>query len=103
MLRRLMRRAIVQARRIGIEPGFLPRYAQVVRDTMGKHYAELIEQADTIDMWLRNEEETFNRTLEQGMRMLEDVIEQAREPTARRASAPTRRSGSTTRSASRST
>ena len=35
MLRRLMRRAIVQGRRIGIEPGFLPRYAQVVRDTMG--------------------------------------------------------------------
>ena len=78
VLRRLMRRAIVQARRIGIEPGFLPRYAQVVRDTMGTHYSELMEQADTIDMWLRNEEETFSRTLEQGMRMLEDVIERAR-------------------------
>ena len=78
VLRRLMRRAIVQARQIGIEPGFLPRYAEVVRETMGKHYAELLEQADTIDMWLRTEEETFNRTLEQGMRMLEDVIERAK-------------------------
>src|SRR3954447_2736548 len=77
LLRRLMRRAIVQGRRIGIEPGFLPRYAQVVRDTMGAGYPELMEQADTVDMWLATEEETFKRTLEQGLRMLEDVIERA--------------------------
>ncbi|MBE2316580.1 alanine--tRNA ligase [Solirubrobacter sp. CPCC 204708] len=78
VLRRLMRRAIVQGRRIGIEPGFLPKYAQVVRETMGKAYPELIEHADTVDMWLASEEESFNRTLEQGMRMLEDVIEQTK-------------------------
>ena len=34
VLRRLMRRAIVQGRRIGIEPGFLPRFAGVVRELM---------------------------------------------------------------------
>src|ERR671920_580968 len=50
VLRRLMRRAVVQGRRIGIEQGFLPRYAGVVRDTMGAGYPELMEQADTIDM-----------------------------------------------------
>jgi alanyl-tRNA synthetase len=77
VLRRLMRRAIVQGRRIGIEPGFLPRYAQVVRDTMGSHYNELLEQADTVDMWLRTEEEAFNRTLESGLRMLDEVIAKA--------------------------
>jgi alanyl-tRNA synthetase len=77
VLRRLMRRAIVQGRRIGIEPGFLPRYAQVVRDTMGAHYGELLEQADTVDMWLRTEEEAFNRTLESGLKMLDDVIARA--------------------------
>lgn len=74
VLRRLMRRAIVQGRRIGIEPGFLPKYAQVVRDTMGRAYPELIEQGSAIDMWLAREEEGFNRTLEQGLKMLEDVI-----------------------------
>ncbi len=78
VLRRLMRRAIVQGRRIGIEPGFLPRYATVVRDLMGHAYPELDEQADTVDMWLQTEEETFNRTLEQGMRRLEDVIARSR-------------------------
>src|SRR4051794_27513569 len=79
VLRRLMRRAIVQGRRIGIEQGFLARYARVVRDTMGAAYPELLEHAETIDMWLSGEEETFNRTLEQGMRLLDDVIARARE------------------------
>ena len=79
VLRRLMRRAIVQGRRIGIEPGFLPRFAEVVRATMGAAYPELLEQRETIEMWLRNEEEAFNRTLDQGMKLLDDVIARARE------------------------
>src|SRR3954454_1602088 len=78
VLRRLMRRAIVQGRHVGIEPGFLGRYAAVVRDVMGAAYPELLEHAETVDMWLSMEEETFNRTLEQGMRMLDDVIERSR-------------------------
>src|SRR5918911_3714423 len=44
VLRRLMRRAIVQGRRIGIEQGFLPRYAAVVRELMAGAYPELQEQ-----------------------------------------------------------
>jgi alanyl-tRNA synthetase len=78
VLRRLMRRAILQGRRIGIEPGFMPRFAQVVRDTMGAAYPELNEQADTIDMWLAREEEAFGQTLEQGTRILQDHIDRAR-------------------------
>jgi alanyl-tRNA synthetase len=79
VLRRLMRRAVVQGRRIGIEPGYLPRYAELVRELMGSAYPELHEQRDTIQMWARTEEEAFNRTLEQGLRLLEDVIARARE------------------------
>jgi alanyl-tRNA synthetase len=79
VLRRLMRRAVVQGRRIGIESGFLPRFAGVVRELMGSAYPELHEQRETIEMWLRTEEEAFNRTLEQGMRLLDDVIVRARD------------------------
>jgi alanyl-tRNA synthetase len=79
VLRRLMRRAIVQGRRVGIEPGFLPRYAEVVRELMAPAYPELHEHADTIQMWLGREEETFGRTLEQGMRLLGDVISRAKD------------------------
>src|SRR5205085_673838 len=35
VLRRIMRRAIQHGRRLGMEPGFLRKYADVVRDTMG--------------------------------------------------------------------
>jgi alanyl-tRNA synthetase len=79
VLRRLMRRAIVQGRRIGIEPGFLNRYADVVRELMAHGYPELDENADTIRMWLGREEEAFGRTLEQGMRLLDDIVERAKE------------------------
>ena len=79
VLRRLMRRAVVQGRRIGIEEAFLPRFAGVVRELMGSAYPELHEQRETIEMWLRTEEEAFNRTLAQGMRLLDDVIARARE------------------------
>jgi alanyl-tRNA synthetase len=79
VLRRIMRRAIVQGRRIGIEPGFLPAYAGRVRELMAHVYPELHEQADAIDMWLRTEEEAFGRTLDQGIRLLDDVIARARD------------------------
>jgi alanyl-tRNA synthetase len=79
VLRRLMRRAIVQGRRIGIEDAFLPAFADRVHDLMASAYPELHEQRETIDMWLSREEEAFNRTLEQGMRLLDDIIARARE------------------------
>jgi alanyl-tRNA synthetase len=79
VLRRLMRRAVVQGRRIGVEPGFLPRYAQRVRELMGGAYSELREHAGTIDMWVGREEEAFDRTLEQGMRLLDEIVDRARE------------------------
>ena len=79
VLRRLMRRAIVQGRRLGIEPGFLVRFGDVVSELMAPEYPELHEHADTIRMWLTREEEQFGRTLEQGMRLLDDVIGRAKE------------------------
>ena len=74
VLRRLMRRAIQQGHRIGIEPGFLPRYVDVVTDTMGAAYPELHSERERILKWVRAEEEGFGRTLEQGLRLLEDRL-----------------------------
>ena len=79
VLRRLMRRAIVQGRRIDIEPGFLVRFADVVRELMAPAYPELHEHSDTIRMWLGREEEQFGRTLEQGMRLLDDIVARAKD------------------------
>jgi alanyl-tRNA synthetase len=74
VLRRLMRRALLQGHRIGIEPGFLPKYVSVVIDTMGAAYPELLSRHETIVKWVKAEEEGFGRTLEQGMRLLDDLL-----------------------------
>ncbi len=80
VLRRIIRRAILQGRhRLGLEPGFLERYATVVTDLMGSEYTELHQQRDAIAMWLNSEEESFGRTLEQGTKLLDQLIARARE------------------------
>jgi alanyl-tRNA synthetase len=79
VLRRVMRRAILQGRTLGMGSGFLVRYAALVRELMGGAYPELNEQREAIETWLASEEEGFGRTLEQGTRLLDDLIARAKE------------------------
>jgi alanyl-tRNA synthetase len=79
VLRRIMRRAIQQGRMLELGPGFLDIYADRVTELMGSEYAELHEQRDTIQKWLEAEEEGFGRTLEQGLKRLDELIERARQ------------------------
>jgi alanyl-tRNA synthetase len=60
-------------------PGFLNRYAELVRELMGGVYPELSEQRDSVVKWLASEEEGFGRTLEQGLSVLRFHIDHARE------------------------
>ncbi len=78
ILRRVMRRAIQQGRRIGIAPGFLPAFVEKVIEIMGAAYPELHRERESILLWARAEEESFGRTLEQGTKLLEEVIERSR-------------------------
>jgi alanyl-tRNA synthetase len=79
VLRRIMRRAILQGRGLELDPGFLGRYASVVTELMGAEYRELGEQRDSIRKWLASEEEAFGRTLEQGLKRLDELIQRARD------------------------
>ncbi len=77
VLRRLTRRAILQARRLEMSPGFLLSYAAVVRELMASAYPELHDQREAIERWLSSEEDSFGRTLEQGTRLLDELIARA--------------------------
>src|SRR6202012_4348221 len=77
VLRRIMRRAIQHGRALGLEPGFLERYADVVTELMGSEYPQLSAQRETIRRWMASEEESFGRTLEQGLKRLSELIEKA--------------------------
>src|SRR5919108_5533871 len=78
ILRRIMRRAIEQGRSIGLEPPFLGRFADVVVKTMGPVYPELARERETVQGWLESEEESFGRTLDQGTRLLAELVERAK-------------------------
>jgi alanyl-tRNA synthetase len=80
VLRRIMRRAILQGRStLELAPRFLERYAERVTELMGGEYRELVTQREPIRKWLAAEEESFGRTLEAGGRLLDELIERARE------------------------
>jgi alanyl-tRNA synthetase len=78
ILRRVMRRAIQQGRSIGLESPFLGGFADHVIENAGSVYPELEKERETIHEWLESEEESFGRTLDQGTRLLAELVEQAR-------------------------
>ncbi len=80
VLRRIMRRAILQARQtLGMRPGFLPRYQELVTELMHSEYGQLDSHRDSIRKWLSSEEESFGRTLEDGTKLLDELMRQARD------------------------
>jgi alanyl-tRNA synthetase len=79
VLRRIIRRAIREGRGLELDTGFLSRYAATVTELMGSEYAELGQRREEVRKWLEAEEESFGRTLEQGSRLLDELIARARE------------------------
>ena len=72
VLRRVMRRAIRHGHRLGIDRPFLHEVALNVVDRMGACYPELVERRDLIASITEQEEVRFRKTLDNGIRMLED-------------------------------
>jgi alanyl-tRNA synthetase len=73
VMRRIVRRAVQQAGRIGLEPPFLAGLADVVVEQTGDAYPELREHHDEIRRILAAEEESFSRTLARGLRLFEEA------------------------------
>jgi alanyl-tRNA synthetase len=71
VLRRVIRRAVQQARAIGLPD--LWRISRVVREQMSRWYPELEENHEQIEQILRAEEDRFTQTLERGMRLFEEI------------------------------
>ncbi len=79
VLRRIMRRGARHARLIGIHEPFLYRNVDHVIDLMKGHYPELYMNREIISTVTHREEEGFINTLEQGMKILDDVIQQVKD------------------------
>ena len=78
VLRRIMRRAIRYGRNIGLTRPFLHETAQVVFDIMRPAYPELSDNAAFIENVIKNEELRFTETLDHGLRLLTDSLNDLR-------------------------
>jgi alanyl-tRNA synthetase len=75
VMRRIIRRAVQQGARVGLEPPYLAPLADVVIEQMKGGYPELEEHHEEIHRVLTAEEERFGKTLERGLRLFEEVAE----------------------------
>ena len=76
VLRRVIRRAVRHGKKLGLTKPFLFKTTGVVVDIMRDAFPELADTRNFIALAVKNEEERFSETLEIGLKLLEDEIEQ---------------------------
>ncbi|SPT61721.1 Alanine--tRNA ligase [Aerococcus viridans] len=74
ILRRLIRRAIMHARRLGIKDNFLTKLVPVVADIMADFYPEVKADQNFIQDVIKTEEDRFNETINEGEAIIQEVI-----------------------------
>jgi alanyl-tRNA synthetase len=77
ILRRIMRRAIQQGRNLGFEGSWLGRFTDRTIEIMGDAHPAIARGHEQIARWVQAEEESFGRTLERGMVLLEQIVERS--------------------------
>jgi alanyl-tRNA synthetase len=75
VMRRVIRRAVQQGARVGLEAPYLAPLSDVVIEQMKQGYPELEEHREEIHRILTAEEERFGKTLERGLRLFEQVAQ----------------------------
>lgn len=75
VLRRLLRRAVRYAKKLGVEKPFLFELVPVVGDIMKNFYPEVSDKQDFIIRVMKLEEERFHETLHDGLAILSSVVE----------------------------
>ena len=75
VVRRVLRRAARFGRVLDIEGAFLYKLVDVLSDTMGDVYPELIDKKKHIKKVLETEEVSFGKTLDRGLSLISDIID----------------------------
>ncbi|HFI0469211.1 TPA: alanine--tRNA ligase [Streptococcus suis] len=76
VLRRLLRRAVMHGRRLGITEPFLYKLVETVGNIMESYYPEVLEKREFIEKIVKREEETFDRTIDAGSGHLDQLLAQ---------------------------
>ena len=78
VLRRLLRRAVRFSQSLGISEPFMFKLVDIVAEIMEPYYPNVKEKADFIKRVIKSEEERFHETLEEGLSILNQLIEKAK-------------------------
>ncbi|WP_347319257.1 alanine--tRNA ligase [Rossellomorea sp. RS05] len=76
VLRRLLRRAVRFAKQIGINRPFMFELVPVVAEVMVDFYPEVKEKTEFIQKVVKNEEDRFHETLNEGLHILSSVMKE---------------------------
>ncbi|AFC32642.1 AlaS [Paenibacillus mucilaginosus 3016] len=88
VIRRLLRRAVRYGKVLGMDKPFLYLLTPIVGDVMGVYYPEVVEKREFIEKVIRTEEERFHETLSDGLAILGEMAEKARQAGSTQISGP---------------
>ncbi|MFT5750235.1 MAG: alanyl-tRNA synthetase, partial [Ancylomarina sp.] len=79
VIRRILRRAVRYGYTfLDLKDPFMYQLVEVLIEVMGKHFPELIKQKDLIEKVVKEEENSFLRTLANGIKLLDQIIEKTK-------------------------
>ena len=79
VIRRILRRAVRYGYTfLGFKEPFIWKLVEVLKEQMGDAFPELVSQQGLIENVIREEEESFLRTLETGIRLLDELVAKAK-------------------------
>ena len=84
VIRRILRRAVRYGYTfLGFKEATIYRLIEVLKETMGEAFPELVSQQNLIEKVIKEEEESFLRTLSTGIKLLDDIISKAKNDSAK--------------------
>jgi len=76
VLRRIIRRALRHGHQLGLREPFFYRLVDVLEAQMGRAYPELTQHKELVARILKQEEERFDDTLDRGLRLLDQALQE---------------------------
>ena len=80
VLRRILRRAVRYGRTLGFHEPFFYKLVDVLADTIGDIFPEIRSRKAHVQEVIRREEEAFNKTLDRGIEMFNEVVDRVFKP-----------------------
>ena len=83
VLRRILRRASRYGRNLNLKEPFIYKLVDTVVNNMGYYFTEITEQKENVKKIIKAEEESFNKTLDRGIELFEEISDKVERSTVK--------------------